>query len=167
MGNTGADFHKASSLLNRKKNLYIFCVVWKSLLSLTHSMCFMAQPRIRIWRKKRKKKSWTQETAQKFTRSRKASSTTMAGTHRWTRTFGFGCKKRDSARLESKLKSVRSEFSRRALCQLKPTDKTFCVFFVVFWTRFLMLQRYSRVTRWKKISRYKLTRAMTSELSCK
>lgn len=125
--------------------IYTFCVVWKSLLSLTHSMCFMAQPRIRIWRKKRKKKSWTQETAQKFysiMREKLCRSNDGAGTHRWTRTFGsVGWRKRDSRLSRSWNQCAPNSLGDRSffVCQLRVV----VFFFALFsrWTRFFMLHR--------------------------
>lgn len=163
MGNTGADFHKAFES-SCSTYIYILCCVKIAPLSLTHSMCFMAQPRIRIWRKKRKKRAEHKKQRKIFTRSRekRRRSNDGAGTHRWTRTFGsVGWRKRDSRVSRSWNQCAPNSLGDRsffvcASCELLS-------FYSLFsrWTRFFMLHRargewrdLNSHARWRQIDSF-------------
>lgn len=134
--------------------------MWKSLLSLTHSMCFMAQPRIRIWRKKRKKRAEHKKQRKFYSIKREALSVERWRGHtQMDSHIRIGWLTKTGLETQSKLKSVRSEFTRRSffffVCQLRVV-----VFFFALFSLNSIL--YAASSAWR-VTRSKLTRAMTSD----
>lgn len=146
MGNTGADFHKAFE--SSCSTLYILFVLCENRSSLSHSLTLCVlwlSPELEFEERNEKKELNTRNSAKiLLDHEREALSVERWRGHtQMDSHIRIGWLTKTGLETQSKLKSVRSEFTRRSFFFLCASCELLSFFFALFsrWTRFFMLHR--------------------------